>query len=145
VLRRIEPTGSVDRIVRGQRQLLASLLDDSRMKRISENESLNNNPGDSYTIDEMMDDLRSGVWSELENRPVRIDVYRRNVQRNYVDIIKSKLTDDAIPVDGETRAYLRGSINEVRRAVDRAIPHAGDRATRYHLEDIKEEIRKILE
>lgn len=145
VLRRIESVGSVDRIISGQRQLLTQLLDDHRMKRISENETINNNPGDVYTLDEMVDDLRKGVWSELEQRPVTIDIYRRNLQRNYVDIIKSKLTDDAIPVDGEARAYLRGSINEVRRAVENAIPRAGDRATRYHLEDIREEIKKILE
>ncbi len=145
VLRRIESTGSVDRIVRGQRQLLVTLLDDSRMKRLSENETINNNPGDVYTLDEMIEDIRNGVWSELDRRPVRIDIYRRNLQRNYVDIIKSKLTDDAIPVDGEARAYLRGSLNEVQRAVERAIPRADDRATRYHLEDIKEEIKKILE
>ncbi len=145
VLRRIESMGSVDRIISGQRQLLTQLLDDHRMKRLSENEVINNNPDDVYTLDEMMGDLRQGVWSELDQRPVVIDIYRRNIQRNYVDIIKSKLTDDAIPVDGEARAYLRGSINDVKRAVDRAIQHAADRATRYHLEDIKEEIKKILE
>jgi len=145
VLRRIEPAGSVDRIIRGQRQLLTMLLDDSRMKRITENATINSNPGNVYTLDEMTDDLRNGVWSELERRPVLIDVYRRNLQRNYVDIIKSKLTDDAIPVDGEARAYLRGSLVEVQRAVERAIPRAEDRATGYHLEDIKEEIKKILE
>lgn len=145
VLRRIEPAGSVDRIIRGQRQLLTMLLDDSRMKRITENATINSNPGNVYSLDEMTDDLRMGVWSELERRPVLIDVYRRNLQRNYVDIIKSKLTDDAIPVDGEARAYLRGSLVEVQRAVERAIPRAGDKATGYHLEDIKEEIKKIFE
>jgi hypothetical protein len=145
VLRRIEPTGSVDRIIRGQRQLLAMLLDDFRMKRISENTTIHHNPGNPYTLDEMMDELRKGVWSELERGSVRIDVYRRNLQRSYVDILKSKLTDEGIPVDGEARAYLRGSILEVQRVVERAIPRAADRATRYHLEDIREEIKKILE
>jgi len=145
ILRRIESTGSVDRIVRGQRQLLTMLLDDSRMKRLTENEVISNNPGDLYTLDDMIDDLRNGVWRELEQRPVAIDVYRRNLQRNFVEIVKIKLTDDAIPVDGEARAYLRGSINDIKRAVDNAIPHTADRATRYHLEDIKEEIKKILE
>lgn len=145
VLRRIEPAGAVDRISRVQRQLLTALLDDGRLSRLSENEAINNNPGDIYALDEMIDDLRKGVWSELDSRPVRIDLYRRNLQRSYIDVIKSKLTDENIPVAGEVRAYLRGSIIEVQRAVDRAIPNAADRATRYHLQDIKEEIRKIFD
>jgi hypothetical protein len=145
VLRRIESTGSVDRISRGQRSLLAMLLDDNRLKRIAETGTIDGNPNTVYPLAEMLDDLRRGIWSELERRPVVIDLYRRNLQRAYIDIVKSKLTDENIPVDGEARAFMRANIRQVRDSIDRALPRAEDRATRYHLEDMRDEINKIFE
>ena len=39
-----------------------------------------------YTLDEFITDVKNGIWSELENgKP--IDIYRRNLQKNYVSQI----------------------------------------------------------
>jgi hypothetical protein len=36
-----------------------------------------------YSVDELMTDLRNGIFSELKtNAP--IDIYRRNMQKNYM-------------------------------------------------------------
>ena len=56
-------------------------IDFGRMARIIENEALNGLS--AYSLGEMMDDLKDGIWSEL-NKGNSIGVYRRNLQRSYI-------------------------------------------------------------
>src|SRR5690606_15927084 len=82
ILRRIEQEGVVNRIRNAQAGVLNSLLNPSRLNRLSEYEALADG-GDaaSYTIAELLADLRSGVWTEITQRNPDIDVYRRTLQR----------------------------------------------------------------
>jgi hypothetical protein len=145
ILQRIEPTGSVDRIMVGQYMLLSSLLDETRLRRMVDIEAMNGNPREVYRLEELLDDIRKGIWNELGRNPVGIDVYRRNLQRSHVRIIGGYLDPDRRAFPGEVRAYLRGSLRDVQRDIDRALPRTANRATRLHLEDLREEIRRVLE
>jgi hypothetical protein len=46
---------------------------------------------------------------------------------------------------GDVRALARGELQELAAAIDQAIPKSADRVTRLHLEDLKNEIRLILD
>ena len=82
ILNKIEYAGMTDRIRSLQNSFLNNILDFGKMARMIENEALNGS--DAYTLGEMMDDLKNGVWFELKNNG-KIDVYRRNLQRSYIN------------------------------------------------------------
>ena len=89
ILRRIEPAGVMSRVVGAQKAVLTSLIDLGRIERLVEQEALDGD--DSYTAANFLATLRKGIWSELGLGSVKIDPYRRNVQRAYLDVIGSRL------------------------------------------------------
>lgn len=64
-----------------QISVLNSLLDAGRLYRLQT--SRNRFGNSTYGLDEMMDDVQKGIWSEL-NTNKAIDAYRRNLQKAYV-------------------------------------------------------------
>ncbi len=72
---------NTDRISSLQDTWLGSLLSTTRLQRLI---SSSNRDASAYRLDEFMDDLRTGIWSELATRKP-IDVYRRNLQKSFVE------------------------------------------------------------
>jgi hypothetical protein len=117
-----------------------------------------------YTVAELLGDVRQGVWAELAEGSCDIDVYRRNLQRAYLDIMDDKLNPPApaaaaAPAGGggrgggagpagtpsDARALIRGELKDLDAQIRAAIPKAANRMTRLHLEDMRNEISKILD
>jgi len=155
ILQRIEHAGGVNRIREIQVRSLDRVLDPARMQRLIEAEVLA--PETAYPLIEMMDDLKDGVWSELEG-PEPIDTYRRNLQRGYLERLEYLMTEDVeasqsafgsrTPVDvsqSDIRPLVRGQLQELRAAATRAAGRVGDTVTRYHLEDVVARIGQILD
>ena len=161
ILRRIEPEGALRRIGTQQGRVISTLLNNRRMNRLIEYEALAPKPGDAYGITELLADLRKGIWGELSNGRVRIDVYRRNLHRAYLDAVDSELNPPppppppaGIPIqfllqvsrwESDARAALRAELEELDRRITRAINRAGNAMTRIHLRDMKREIGRILD
>ena len=82
ILDKIEFAGITNRIRSIQSTYLNSLLDFGRMARMIENEALNGI--NAYTLSQMMNDLKKGLWKELYKKE-KIDIYRRNLQRSYIN------------------------------------------------------------
>jgi hypothetical protein len=166
ILRKIEPDGEVTRIVNAQASLVTSLLNDARLTRLIETEALAKNPAEVYTFAEMLSDLRHGVWTELYGgAPVKIDVYRRGLQRAYLTDIANKINPPATPAaaggrggggggrggatappanSGEIKAMLRGELKQLDAELAGAQKRATDVATRRHLDDARQQISHIL-
>ncbi|MDQ2668956.1 MAG: zinc-dependent metalloprotease, partial [Gemmatimonadota bacterium] len=85
---RIEPNGSLSRINDAQVRILRSLLDDYKLQRMIE---MSSHGGSAYTVADMLTDIRRGIWTELGDSKVTIGVYRRNLQRAYLDQLDAKL------------------------------------------------------
>ncbi|MCK8521559.1 zinc-dependent metalloprotease [Aquimarina sp. D1M17] len=155
---KVESAGSVERIRNIQSRTLNRLLEHGRMARLIENEALNGS--EAYSLLDMMTELRRGLWSELRSGKT-IDVYRRNIQRAYIDRMEFLMTKEQpkIPANirrfatrtnvnasqSDIRAVVRAELNTLRRDARNAIGRSGDRMTRYHLQDIVERITSILE
>ncbi|MEX0780573.1 MAG: zinc-dependent metalloprotease [Balneolales bacterium] len=137
----IEPSGSVQRIMNSQQIVLNTLISESRISRMAELESFNGNQA-VYTVDEMMTDITNSVWAELKGNPVEIDLYRRNLQRSYLDVIKNRLGSES--VNGETRSLLRGNLQGLETLVNNRADQTSDNATRHHLNDVSSQINLIL-
>ncbi|HEX6927239.1 MAG TPA: zinc-dependent metalloprotease [Longimicrobiaceae bacterium] len=155
VLRRIEVDGALTRIGRAQARLLSQLLSNPRLQRMTEFAALAEDPEEAYTPAEMLTDLRRGIWSELRSRSVKIDPFRRNLQRAYLDEVDSKLNPPAggnsssmpltaSPAPGDIPALLRGELRTLDTEIRNAISRSADRTTRLHLEDARVRIQRIL-
>jgi hypothetical protein len=159
IFNKIEFSGAVERIRKMQVRTLNSLLDFDRMGRLIENEVLN---GESaYTLLDMMEGLREGIWSELKTGAT-IDAYRRNLQKAYIDRMNYLMTDDGINVImfGSFRFEMRASINvsqsdvrsivkaqlkAVQSSAKSAVGRTSDKMSKYHLQDIVDRVDDILD
>lgn len=153
VLRHIEGTGAAARIQQIQARALNNLLDPERMVRVTEAGLVDD---DAYTLMELFDDLRDGIWSELESGE-SIDAYRRGLQRVYLERM-AVLMADTEPGEGvgevldedevetlmrsDVRALARGQLEAIREAAESA--DTSDAMTRYHLADVVARIEAIL-
>lgn len=83
ILDRIESTGVVNRLLNMQKRTLNNLLDASRLNRLVEADATEGS-AKAYTLVDLFMGLKAGIWGEL-NSGITIDVYRRNLQRAYIE------------------------------------------------------------
>jgi Met-zincin/Domain of unknown function (DUF5117)/Domain of unknown function (DUF5118) len=142
ILRRIEPSGALARVNAAQERVLNSLLSNARFDRLVEQEAIDG--AASYRPSDFMADVRRGIWSELEGGPVRIDVYRRNLQNSYIELLSNKLNVRPAVTD-DYRALIKAELRDLSTALAAAAPRALDRQTRAHLADARDQIAKALD
>jgi hypothetical protein len=90
LLRRFEHVGAVERIRWYQVNGLERLLEPARLERMIEQQAFLG--AEAYSVARMLDDLRGALWRELAEG-VPIDMYRRNLQRGYLDRMAWLLTE----------------------------------------------------
>ena len=157
ILRRIEPVGGLNRVRNAQNSVLNNLLSSARFARLVEQSALDG--AAAYQPAEFLADVRGGVWTELNSATPVIDAYRRNLQRAYLDIANSKLNAPAQAVpqglpagfaamfvtSGDERSFYRAELREIRSAAEAALAKTSDRATRVHLEGVRDQINRIFD
>lgn len=160
VLRRIEPTGFVERIRARQAALLNTLFQDARLSRLAE-QGATMPAGTAYTVTNLFDDLRTGIFAELGSaRPV-VDPYRRNLQQTFVDQMDRLITTPLVtpvppnftpfpgftppaPRPADARSVARLTLRDVQAALGTAVGRVTDRTTRAHVADLQARIDRIL-
>src|SRR5262249_43411689 len=95
ILRRLTPTGDVARIHAAQSNVLTSLLQNARLRRVADQGASAKN-GDVYPLVDVFADIRSGLFSELAAGTI-IDSYRRALQRSYVENLRDKINPPTTP------------------------------------------------
>ncbi|MFT7680334.1 MAG: hypothetical protein ACI8QC_004340 [Planctomycetota bacterium] len=140
VLLRLEASGAPDRILSGQRRLLASLISEQRIDRMSEQAARSD---DAYEPIDMMHDITIGLWHELVEPPVEIDLYRRNLQRAHIELLSSQL-DAEDSEASDLPALSRGELAALLEAISAALEGDLERTTRLHLADMRARIREHL-
>jgi hypothetical protein len=143
VLRRIQPTGVVDRVRAAQTALMGSLLQGARIDRMTEQATLDG--AVAYPPLSFLADVRNGVWSELAKPGAAINLYRRNVQRAYLDTLDQRLNGTP-GSSAEVRALVKGELKALDKQLQTAAAAAGlDENTRRHLNDSQDFIEMILD
>jgi hypothetical protein len=159
---RFEAEGMLARIGGAQNRVLASLLNDGRMNRLLEVEALAKSSSEVYSLADMLDDVRKGIWSELAEGSPKIDAYRRQLENNYLTLIDRKLNPTPIvitpapgggggfgvpqtPLSEDAKSELRGELVTLQAEIRRATPRAADRETQLHLSGADHRISEILE
>ena len=165
ILRRIEAVGALDRIHNAQQSVLTSLLNSARFSRLMEQETLDG--ASAYRPVEFLNTVRKGVWKELDAPQVKIDAYRRGLQRSYLTLVNNKLNPPivaavvAIPggqpapggrggrggttTSGDEKPLYRAELRTLSVSITAALAKTTDHETRAHLEGAKDEIAKILD
>ena len=110
ILDKIQFAGAVDQVRGLQSSYLNRILDFGRLARVIENEALNGS--EAYSLDELMSDLKYGIFSELKNNS-NIDIYRRNIQRAFIQRLGYLMKENqSIP------SFFRSSSSITRIKVD---------------------------
>lgn len=157
IFNKIESAGNIERIRNMQTRTLNNLLDFGSMARMSENETINGK--EAYSLLNMMQDLRKGIFSEL-NGGKAIDPYKRNLQRAYIERMEYLMTKDQTPVpaqfrrfvsrtnvdvnQSDIRAVTRAELKTLQSAIRSGVGRTSDTMSKIHLQDALERIDAIL-
>jgi hypothetical protein len=137
--------------------MLNRLLSNRTLNKLVEAEaSLGNN---AYQVIELLNDLKKGIWSELAARKA-VDIYRRNLQKSYVNILSNLLkppppsqtmvtTGISITISGgsdktDVISVVKAHLSALRNEINTAGAVIADPMTKYHLQDISKRIDKAL-
>jgi len=149
------PTGN-ETVMNIQTNALINILSGSRLNRMLI--TANRFGSSAYSVDELMEDVKKGLWSELTTKKA-IDPMRRNLQKAFIDglaalanpstpntaglppqvaaqVVNVKNTD----LPSIAKAYLR----TLQAEVNAAIPATTDKMSKYHLQDIAQRIKDAL-
>jgi hypothetical protein len=137
---RLESNGVADRILSNQRSMLTSLINEPRIKRMAEHVERADGE-ETYSPGQMLADVRGGIWSELNEKSVKIGLYRRNLQRAHVEHLISLLPGDSASCD--LPALARRELTNLRDAIGDL--KTDDEVTIAHLADIKARIEQGLD
>ena len=160
ILHRIEPDGAMARLRSAQNGVLNSLLNNARMTRLVEFGAVSNAKGSSYTLANMLGDLRRGIWTEVTAPSVHIDAFRRNLQYAYLAQLASKINPPPVVAGGppvpaafaffqapppdEARALMRTELIDLDSQLRAALPRATDAETRAHITEARHRIEITL-
>ena len=148
--------GAIERIRNAQNAVLTNLLNSARFNRLVEQETLQGTT--VYRPVDFLADVRKAVWRELEIPQIKIDAYRRNLQRAYLDLANAKINGNTVvPVgappalagafgaSGDEKPFYRAELRALDRSIVAALPRTMDRETRAHLEAVRDQIVRILD
>lgn len=161
ILSLIEVEGALRRINQAQSGILGALINDRRLERLIEFEALARGAGGAYSLTELLGDVRGGIWRELGSSRVTIDPFRRELQRSYLSAAAAKINPPAfVPPAGlppqflaqigparatsDIKAAFRAELRTLDGQLQAAIPRAAG-ITRAHLQDARDQIRRILD
>jgi hypothetical protein len=142
----------VNRIKSLQAAALNNVLFPPRLSRMFDNEAKNG--ANAYTVADLFNDLRAGIFD-----PGKPDVYKRNLQRDYVETLKSLLNDDFKGIPGLPTAFsayigftpINMTLSDIRpmvraelKVIDARLPKGGDVLTTEHYADLHLRIKEAL-
>jgi Met-zincin/Domain of unknown function (DUF5117)/Domain of unknown function (DUF5118) len=107
----------------------------------------------AYKTVDLCQDLRQGLWSELATG-AKMDGFRRNIQKAYVERMKYLLTEQMTPSpfardfynvsQSDVRSIVRGELKTLLASLLTAKGKYADKETAYHLADCIDRIQTAL-
>ena len=147
---------SNERVQTIQTSILRSLLDKNRLYRITTSQTRFG--ASSYTLNEMMDDLRKGLFSDVS----KADIYRRNLQKTFVsqlDEILNPSSASASAAAGMIRlgapsadventdvaSEAKAQLKKLAASLQAAKATATDANAVNHINDLQDRIKQALD
>jgi hypothetical protein len=159
ILSKIKPESGVEAVKGMQDATLSSLMAGDRMVRLLETSMASKN---NYSVDELITDLNKGIFSELKSKN-SIDMYRRNIQKIYIDKMIDLLkpgnaTVRSVPVgvtygfntrtvnlaETDLPSIARGQLISLKNDLKMSSARMTDRMSKYHVLDLISRINEAL-
>jgi hypothetical protein len=148
ILKLIKPENGVVAINRIQENSLNSLFSSDRLQRMIENEAADPN---TYSVANLFDDLRSGIWSEMKGDEP-ISVHRRNLQKIFLEkmiaLYKPSTPSTAASFDlkkSDITSVARATLLKLQAEIGQAAATTNDTMSRYHLQDCLSRIESTFD
>ena len=146
---------SLDVINKVQTPVLNRLLSTNTLTKLVEAEAIDGK--DAFKITDLFTDLNASIFTELKDSK-NIDVYRRNLQKNYVEKLIAILKPAALPAglsfttsrttisasQSDVMSVVKAQLRALNIAIKNAVPAATD-LSKYHLQDLSERIDVALD
>ncbi|MDA1122134.1 MAG: zinc-dependent metalloprotease [Bacteroidetes bacterium] len=143
IIGRVMDGGFVDKVKDLQTQYLDRLLNEDRLKRVIENETLNETS--AYSSESLFRDIRRGIFSELRTSQ-NIDTYRRNLQKAMVEKMGELANNEENSIrTSDIPSLARGHLTALRSEINTGITRQKDKMSIYHLQDLSKRIDFILD
>jgi ribosomal protein S18 acetylase RimI-like enzyme len=115
----------------------------------------------TYGVDELLVDVKKGVWTELATGSP-IDIFRRNLQKTYAEDLINLVNPPPPPPlpaglprglaflftgnikNTDVPSIARAQLVELKNEITGAIPRTTDKLSKYHLQDVLERIKQAL-
>ena len=142
-----------------QENILQKLLSTSTLNKLFDMET--NLGKDAYTANEMLNQVRSMIFTELKAK-TPVDIYRRSLQKTYTERLISLLPSSAAASttamsyfflsgpalstkNSDIYSIVKGNLRSLRTEISAALPGITDSMTRMHLQDLNDRIIQALE
>jgi hypothetical protein len=151
-------TNALTTISAMQSTILSRLLSNNTLNKLFRYEA--SGEANAYSATAMLTDLRKGIWSELSARKP-IDIYRRNLQKTFVEKLVSNLKgdDNSIPAafaafgitsptyskTTDALSIVKAQLRTLQSEIRAALPAYKDAASRAHLQDVNDRITEALD
>jgi len=149
------PGETADPVMGAMESGLNSLVSNDRLARMQTNVE-RFGADKTYSAIELLNDVQSGLFNELTSKKA-IDMYRRNLQKVYVERLNNMLNPPSAAAGTITfgsvmnvnrtdlPAIARAQLLKLRAQVAAAIPTTADSMSKIHLQDLQERIKKALD
>ncbi|WP_226063183.1 zinc-dependent metalloprotease [Kaistella polysaccharea] len=129
-----------------QNSVLNRILGANVLQMMYQNQVLDQN---AYPLVEYMNDLKGDIFNNTE-----VDIYRRNLQRNYVGSLINVLNSKPAPAsrfsggvavseNSDVSAIVRGTLKTIKEEI--AMKTSSDLVNKYHYDDLTYRIEKALD
>ena len=161
ILNKISNPVANERIQSIQTNVLRSMLDKGRLYRLNSSSTRFGNA--TYTLHDMMEDTRKGIFTELTSHQAT-DVYRRNLQKAYVALLGDIINPDTNPnaaaaaaamgrmgmpsVDVENTDVVSEAKAQLKKLAASVQANKGsftDASSSSHFDDLQDRIKHILD
>lgn len=153
ILNKFANPASNERVQTVQTSILKSLLDKGRLYRITTSQTRFG--ASSYALNEMMDDLRKGLFSDVS----KADIYRRNLQKTFVSQLDEMLNPSASAAAGMIRigvpsvdventdlvSEAKAQLKKLAASLQAAKATATDANAVNHINDLQDRIKQALD
>ncbi|MBY0236604.1 MAG: zinc-dependent metalloprotease [Burkholderiaceae bacterium] len=143
IVERVRPQEPGNLLLNQQRNALRSLLDRSRLARLQAQETAAVD-GQAYRVDELLADLRAGIFGELQLGGSKITAARRNLQRAYVEQLGERLVAASSAGTDDAKASIRAELKTLKTLfANRA--SAGDRTVKAQADELLDLTNRALD
>ena len=149
-------TSPIDVINKVQSPTLNRLLSEATLNKLIAAEAIDG--AKAYQITDLFADLNAGIFTELGHNQ-NIEVYRRNLQKNYVSKLISLLkpsptitmatmmtsrSNSANISQSDVISVVKAQLIELQMAIKSAVPNVSG-LSKYHLQDLSDRIENALQ